>query len=600
MNRLRGKGDVLIDLGSPVAFSGGPAFTLSGRDAQAWFKFTTLGDGAPGDMIRLSPYDYDQPTLTLGGVAGDVEAGTSNARSGLMQFQVGGPTQRTGVIEFDLSQLLEAYEDPNRIAAASVTLRASSTVQQEQPPLNDPFNLTKTRAGGGNPSRVFFSTSTYEETWDEDDNYNVEIQEFLWLTDGSAQGTRVVSNEHTATGVGIGHRALVSRYICTSGDCYIEPDFGPVGGEYELSFHDGQSATVVGMFSSIGSFLERNDEIYFIGSVGDELPKLYRIRLDALGAPEVNVAAQSTEGGDHSMRFAVPVITDAGVFYSYSFEGRYRLWMTRGTLGSQTFLGDFDTGSQILHPTFYATSYADGMLFSAHRGAGGEALWFSDGTDAGTRLVIEFQPFGQPLIHAFGEVAGQVFFIANSNELWVTDATTAGTSKVRDLFIASPTFGRGSQATVVGGYYVVSKVNHDVGTTPNVTLFSIDKNGEVVKEARFEGAPTPSISSLVTAGDVAVANIRLRPVGTMTIETTSNLVTFDPATGNTSVLSSVRHFNTFHDIALIDGGPLVMIGPVPDDQEVSSLLWRSDFTPEGRCPSSCQGMTTEVAGKAAV
>ena len=80
----------------------------------------------------------------------------------------------------------------------------------------------------------------------------------------------------------------------------------------------------------------------------------------------------------------------------------------------------------------------DGVLFfQARNEDGGEELWRSDGTRAGTRLIKDIFPGSigsRPA--SFVVHQGRIYFIAggeDGDELWVTDGTAAGTEQVLSL-----------------------------------------------------------------------------------------------------------------------------------------------------------------------
>ncbi|XZE17820.1 SdrD B-like domain-containing protein [Pirellulaceae bacterium SH449] len=596
---LRGRGDVLVDLGSPLEFSGGSNFLSSPR-SENWFRFTTVGDGSPGDILRLSPYAIDEPSVLLEGISGDIESGTSNTRQGRSQFESGGELQRTAVMEFDLSPLLEAYDRPNQIMGASLTLSASSSSQTDMPALRNPYGLTSVAAGTSTNPRVFFSTRESEESLNDQGEYVYTEKTYLWLTDGTSEGTRVVANEYGVTGVGIGHRALVQRFVCTSGDCYIEPDFGWVGGHYELAIHDGQSAIKIGDFGSLDTFIEREGIVYFIGSTTEENSKrtLNRVVVDSSGVPHWNVAAESTEESMPHFYSIYPVASDSGVFFSYAKDGVYRLWHSKGTLGSQEHLLDFDTTLDFSQPTYRAVAFDGGIVFAARRGTISEALWYSDGKRAGTRLVKDVNPNDNPRIHAFGAMNDRVYFIADSNDLWVTDGTTSGTKKVRTIFSAPVTSSRVSQAVVVDNHYVVSKVNHNVSTIGNITLFSVDKNGNIVHQAQWNGVGTPGLYSLVESRGEVLASLILRPAGGTFADSQSHLVRFAPTTGDSKELLVIPGFNPVYEFGGITGGPTVFTGPSTDvNDDEYGLLWHTDHTPDGTYPITVlEGGSGEAGG----
>ena len=83
---------------------------------------------------------------------------------------------------------------------------------------------------------------------------------------------------------------------------------------------------------------------------------------------------------------------------------------------------------------------AGGRIYvSADDGVHGTELWTTDGTAAGTRLVVDANP--GPVgsgANPLGEVAAhRLLFVAYREEtgrsLWVTDGTPAGSHLVRDL-----------------------------------------------------------------------------------------------------------------------------------------------------------------------
>ncbi|QDU66148.1 hypothetical protein [Engelhardtia mirabilis] len=89
--------------------------------------------------------------------------------------------------------------------------------------------------------------------------------------------------------------------------------------------------------------------------------------------------------------------------------------------------------------------FGDRVLFQAFEGSTGAELWITDGTTAGTRLVKDINPLNDGPLgsdpgskpHNLTLVGDRVFFRANHPdfgiELWSTDGTEAGTSLVVDL-----------------------------------------------------------------------------------------------------------------------------------------------------------------------
>lgn len=77
------------------------------------------------------------------------------------------------------------------------------------------------------------------------------------------------------------------------------------------------------------------------------------------------------------------------------------------------------------------------VLFVADDGEHGEELWVTDGTAAGTRLLVDLGPGYSSSPHDLVAYRGAVFFVANTDdygeELWKTDGTRAGTDLVLDI-----------------------------------------------------------------------------------------------------------------------------------------------------------------------
>ncbi len=83
------------------------------------------------------------------------------------------------------------------------------------------------------------------------------------------------------------------------------------------------------------------------------------------------------------------------------------------------------------------------LFFDAFSATTGEALWKSDGTDAGTVLVKDIYPGGASGLKEFVNVDGTLFFQANDgthgNELWKSDGTDVGTVMVKDIWPGTTT-----------------------------------------------------------------------------------------------------------------------------------------------------------------
>ena len=113
------------------------------------------------------------------------------------------------------------------------------------------------------------------------------------------------------------------------------------------------------------------------------------------------------------------MVTDVGGSDSF-------VWSGSSTAGQE---GMVALGNSVL---FVASEMlADGTLSSYSQ------LWISDGTESGTSLVQDFNPFHSDHPKYMVEIGTSVYFSiddpVHGRELWVTDGTASGTEMLSDL-----------------------------------------------------------------------------------------------------------------------------------------------------------------------
>jgi ELWxxDGT repeat protein len=112
-------------------------------------------------------------------------------------------------------------------------------------------------------------------------------------------------------------------------------------------------------------------------------------------------------------------------------------WISDGTAAGTALLLDVDPGSESSIPHGF-TRLGSQILFAAYQATTGIELWSTDGTAAGTTMVKDVNPgSGNGNPQQLTALGGQLFFIANDGvtgqELWKTDGTAAGTVLVKDI-----------------------------------------------------------------------------------------------------------------------------------------------------------------------
>lgn len=132
-----------------------------------------------------------------------------------------------------------------------------------------------------------------------------------------------------------------------------------------------------------------------------------------------------------------------GNFYFYADDySEYggELWRSDGSQENTVLVKDINPGPGRSEIRGFAA--ANGRLFFvADDGVHGRELWVSDGTESGTNMVTDINPSGSSFSYYSTvyktDLNGLVFFSANDgthgNELWQSDGTAAGTAMVMDI-----------------------------------------------------------------------------------------------------------------------------------------------------------------------
>jgi ELWxxDGT repeat protein len=261
----------------------------------------------------------------------------------------------------------------------------------------------------------------------------------ICLTDGTAEGTRVLNNGVWAER----YSAPANLMSFGAGVVFLANDSAH---GYELWKTDGTGAgtqIVVDLYPGPEeSSLEQivmDGTLYLSGNSGICGPTcLWK----SDGTP-VGTQFVTEKGGGHL------VVLNHELYFAHSEpETRQELWKSDGTeagtvmvkdINQQT--GDYAFGSST--PAQFTVS-GEMLYFVATDGIHGGELWRTDGTEAGTVMVKDvdprqpvsfFQGIGNPL--DLTDVNGKLFFTADDGvhdrELWVTDGTEEGTIMLTDL-----------------------------------------------------------------------------------------------------------------------------------------------------------------------
>ena len=119
------------------------------------------------------------------------------------------------------------------------------------------------------------------------------------------------------------------------------------------------------------------------------------------------------------------------------------IWKTDGTPAGTEILLDIQPGPGISNPYDF-TPYHDSLLFTAYDSIHGEEIWITDGSTSGTYIVKDLSSVGSSVGHdIFNCKMNDVFYFSAkespgiscspNNELYRTDGTFSGTYKAKEI-----------------------------------------------------------------------------------------------------------------------------------------------------------------------
>ncbi len=306
----------------------------------------------------------------------------------------------------------------------------------------------------------------------------------LWISDGTDAGTTMVTDILPGTGHGVDPDESPVP-VLMGGNAYFTANAGTTG--YELWKTDGTAA---------GTVLVKDVNL---GTTGLAMPQ-FAPEMKAVGSTLYFVAITATEGTELWMTdgttAGTTIVTDIYpgtdplvptspasstptnltvfgtklVFAATNSAEGTELWITDGTVAGTTLIKDIYGGAtngvaNSSRPTPLGV-LGTSLLFAANDGVVGTELWKTDGTTAGTALLMDINNLGaSDGVDSFGGSAvfdNEVFFIAETQaqgkELWSSDGTVAGTSIETDINPGTSAFSNVASLTVAGDrFYLIAQ-----------------------------------------------------------------------------------------------------------------------------------------------
>lgn len=277
----------------------------------------------------------------------------------------------------------------------------------------------------------------------------------LWKYDGVGNATRVLS-KNTA-GLNFFNTFETIHFLTAAGDkLYFAGGSSNHGNEPWIS--DGTTAgtqllkDVTGMStaSNVGALTNVDGTLHFIANTGvsSTTPPRGWWTTDGTIAGTTSYAAVAGKLNAYSMLGSSGGLTFFKTTNSLS-DNDWELWRTDGTAAGTFRVKDIRPGAEsgLGSGRTDAVEMNGFLYFRANDGATGFELWRSDGTEAGTTMVVDLNagPING-IASTYGKlvnVDGTLYFVGNDgasgNALWKTDGTAAGTSLVRSFSSWTPT-----------------------------------------------------------------------------------------------------------------------------------------------------------------
>jgi ELWxxDGT repeat protein len=436
---VTGSGDFLIDRGTgrPELFQGMDIngdgqddFVLQVGQSDRWYRFTTLGDGAAGDQIRLLTGAVASTTTGVSGTGGTLtpSGGSFVVNTAAGTIQIGGSVNSLGVMEYDLSGFLDYAERTDSITRVELALDYGTSAL--------PSASTSQSMAAAGPLLYFVAN---------DADHGTE----LWRTDGTVLGTRLVmdiapvkfqvftlglftlripipgtGDANPANLLAVGNTLFFTANDGTNGVQLWKTD-GTPGGTVRLT-----STNVAGGGLSPSNLVTVGSLIYFVGTDGGSGPGVFRFD------PSTNILTLVFR----AQAGTVPAsLTTAGATLYFSGSDATtgnELWRVTGPGVAASQVRDIRVGAAGSAPAGLA-AVGNTLFFRASDGVNGVELWRTDGTVAGTVMVANLNAgVADSTPSNLTSAGGLLYFTADDGsgfELYRTNGTTAGTVRVARL-----------------------------------------------------------------------------------------------------------------------------------------------------------------------
>jgi ELWxxDGT repeat protein len=236
------------------------------------------------------------------------------------------------------------------------------------------------------------------------------------------------------------------------------------------------------------------------------------------------------------------------IFAGDTTATKTNLYISDGTTAGTQILKDFNPANIISNadPGHFVRVANNKIVFTAKTSSLGEELYVTDGTTAGTFLLMDINPGTADMLNwndgftQFHSDGQRAYFFANDGihgaELWTSDGTIAGTMMVKDINV-----GTGKSLKSLSGFATINGITYFVANTPNngTELYKTDGTAAGTSMVfDFRPGANSGISEsivaldnkLIFSGTIDGGEINLFAFDPLsnTSQSLINLITFDP------------------------------------------------------------------------
>lgn len=312
----------------------------------------------------------------------------------------------------------------------------------------------------------------------DDGVHGVEV----WRSDGTPEGTRMLADFTTGSDSTYVYSSVScqGRVLLSTADRLIRID--PASGEFAsvatvrwgaelfalgdralFAHDDGEhgselwntdgTAEGTGLLKDLQPYRNGASYPFYLGNAiapDGKVRALHSVYGDAGGL----YASDGTRRGTGPIAAIVPLTYNVGFkeagatlggsvyFTATDGDHGYELWRSDGTSAGTRMVLDIGPAWGAVYSA--PVAWRDRVFFVAEDATHGPELWSSDGTEAGTRMVGDFVPGPEGSYPSRLIVAGETLFLQmfgdHGWELWTSDGTQSGTRLVKDIVQASSGF----------------------------------------------------------------------------------------------------------------------------------------------------------------